>query len=642
MQTVTFYSYKGGTGRTLLAANIAMLAAQLGQRVVVLDFDLEAPGMAYKLLPDQAIVTSGLVGWLGDGLAAGEAPADLAAYLIDIPVVEEMVPGGRLVLMPAGRAPSPNYFQDLKRLRLEQRLEDGSAVDAVLELQRQIAEDLGADLLIVDARTGITSTNALTTHVLADQVVALTLDMPEQIDGTRAVLRQLQPLQSARTGEPIRLNVVLSRVPARPHDARSYLNTEIEQQTVRRVCDRLSEPATPLSRTLAIDHLHQLHTDPTLSHSEFLHLSQPGPWTRSVLHVDYYRLSIAVLGSMITGPAEDVLAHARDNGDSARTEELANFFVEPDVADEAASGRRSEQSAAVSLIQLLETVAELRSIVTTEPGRAPELGVALDDLRVELTAIGRIDAALAAAHENVSVYRRLANENASTYRPRLAASLHIVGTLSSMSGRGDEAFAALRETQMIYETLSEDDPSEYLPMLAIVLQHLATQLSALGHRHEEALSPTREAARIQREFVKVNPEEHLPRLAALLRLEGVLLSQAGWPGRALEPIREAIGVQRQLAETSPDTQLFLLAKSLELSGIVLWQDERFGEALIATSETVDIYRDLAEGSPNAYLAGLADSLDILSGRLSEAGDHHGAEDARLEAEAIRRRLLSGI
>ena len=49
MQTVTFYSYKGGTGRTLLLANLARLAASLGRKVVALDFDLEAPGLLYKL-----------------------------------------------------------------------------------------------------------------------------------------------------------------------------------------------------------------------------------------------------------------------------------------------------------------------------------------------------------------------------------------------------------------------------------------------------------------------------------------------------------------------------------------------------------------------------------------------------------------
>ena len=41
---ITFYSYKGGTGRTMLLANVAWILATNGKRVLVVDWDLEAPG----------------------------------------------------------------------------------------------------------------------------------------------------------------------------------------------------------------------------------------------------------------------------------------------------------------------------------------------------------------------------------------------------------------------------------------------------------------------------------------------------------------------------------------------------------------------------------------------------------------------
>jgi len=44
---ITFYSYKGGVGRTMALANAAFLAASNGYRVLVMDWDLEAPGLAY-------------------------------------------------------------------------------------------------------------------------------------------------------------------------------------------------------------------------------------------------------------------------------------------------------------------------------------------------------------------------------------------------------------------------------------------------------------------------------------------------------------------------------------------------------------------------------------------------------------------
>jgi MinD-like ATPase involved in chromosome partitioning or flagellar assembly len=44
-QIITFYSYKGGVGRTMALANIAVLLAQRGKRVLMIDWDLEAPGL---------------------------------------------------------------------------------------------------------------------------------------------------------------------------------------------------------------------------------------------------------------------------------------------------------------------------------------------------------------------------------------------------------------------------------------------------------------------------------------------------------------------------------------------------------------------------------------------------------------------
>lgn len=60
---ITFYSYKGGVGRSLALANIACLMAEdeeHPQRVLVWDFDLEAPGL-YKLFPPKEPQNYGFV-----------------------------------------------------------------------------------------------------------------------------------------------------------------------------------------------------------------------------------------------------------------------------------------------------------------------------------------------------------------------------------------------------------------------------------------------------------------------------------------------------------------------------------------------------------------------------------------------------
>ena len=44
-QIITFYSYKGGTGRTMALANTAWILASTGLRVLAVDWDLESPGL---------------------------------------------------------------------------------------------------------------------------------------------------------------------------------------------------------------------------------------------------------------------------------------------------------------------------------------------------------------------------------------------------------------------------------------------------------------------------------------------------------------------------------------------------------------------------------------------------------------------
>lgn len=62
---VTFYSYKGGTGRTMALANTAWILAANGFRVLTVDWDLEAPGLAKFFRPflDQAALagTTGMM-----------------------------------------------------------------------------------------------------------------------------------------------------------------------------------------------------------------------------------------------------------------------------------------------------------------------------------------------------------------------------------------------------------------------------------------------------------------------------------------------------------------------------------------------------------------------------------------------------
>ena len=74
---VTFYSWKGGVGRTMALANVAIQLARKGHSVLAVDWDLEAPGLNRYFLGKDArekakiranlpIDTGGLMGLLNE------------------------------------------------------------------------------------------------------------------------------------------------------------------------------------------------------------------------------------------------------------------------------------------------------------------------------------------------------------------------------------------------------------------------------------------------------------------------------------------------------------------------------------------------------------------------------------------------
>lgn len=287
METIAFYSYKGGTGRTLLLANAARYFALLGKRVVALDFDFEAPGLHYKLGAAETrggeTAKRGVVDYLLTAVEKGRTPsAPLDAYMLRVPVPPAAT--GRLWMMPAGSAPSGAYWKALTSLFRQDLLlaPDGLVLPAVLDLKARIEDEYRADLLLIDARTGITELGGIVTSVLADKVVCLFLNNRENLAGARAVMRSLGKAPRLASNEPIEVFAALSRVKAGGRDLRDE------------VLAFLNEDGPADDETLTLDKLFLLHTDPELEVGEKLHLGGDASSRNTALHKDYVFLLSAL------------------------------------------------------------------------------------------------------------------------------------------------------------------------------------------------------------------------------------------------------------------------------------------------------------------------------------------------------------
>src|SRR5712691_6802777 len=77
---ITFYSYKGGTGRSMALANFAWIVAASGKRVLAIDWDLEAPGLHRYFRPFLAdpdlFETDGLIDMFWDLTVSASRTAD--------------------------------------------------------------------------------------------------------------------------------------------------------------------------------------------------------------------------------------------------------------------------------------------------------------------------------------------------------------------------------------------------------------------------------------------------------------------------------------------------------------------------------------------------------------------------------------
>jgi len=207
---ITFYSYKGGTGRTLALANVACLLARAHPRdkILMVDWDLEAPGL-HRYFRDQIEVS--LLGNLSRERAMDEKEGLLDFFVELNRRSEKMAPAGGdsaavavkqiykelaferfilktdvegLELMKAGRfdAEYPNRVNSFDWAKLFSRSE---------WFIRLFADELKQRYryILIDSRTGITDTSGICTTLLPDKLVVVFTPNRQSLTGIRDLVK---------------------------------------------------------------------------------------------------------------------------------------------------------------------------------------------------------------------------------------------------------------------------------------------------------------------------------------------------------------------------------------------------------------------------------------------------------------------
>ena len=209
MYVTTFYSFKGGVGRTMALVNVAVELAQRGRRVLAVDFDLEAPGLdTFKVFRTRK-KRSGIVDFVTEYLEAGRAPA-VEHFVHESKGVGEK--DGGLWVMPSGEQHGryAASFREIDWLDLYER-RDGYLLFE--DLKAQWEQVVKPDYVLIDSRTGHTDTGGICTRQLPDAVAILFFPNDQNLRGLTTVVRDIRAEAGNGRRKEIELHFVMSNVP---------------------------------------------------------------------------------------------------------------------------------------------------------------------------------------------------------------------------------------------------------------------------------------------------------------------------------------------------------------------------------------------------------------------------------------------
>ena len=149
---VAFYSFKGGVGRSTALAATALHVAAAGERVAVLDFDLDAPGVGLLLAGhDGATAPWGISDYLLERPLTADGTLDLADYFHRCPA-SLFAGAGEVTVFPAGAA-DRRYVTKLARL--DYGPPPSGQTHPFIQLLQDVREKLRPHWILIDARAGL-------------------------------------------------------------------------------------------------------------------------------------------------------------------------------------------------------------------------------------------------------------------------------------------------------------------------------------------------------------------------------------------------------------------------------------------------------------------------------------------------------
>jgi len=224
---ITFYSYKGGVGRSMALVNVATLLSKWGKKVLMIDWDLEAPGLEYffkQYLPDTVWAKQkGLLEYLF--AKQNKEDAKWQDSVLSFKTEISTVP---LNLLVSGKE-NGEYTNMLRAFNVSEFYEEHDGGRIIENFRDELLKNY--DYILIDSRTGVTDFGGICTVQLPDILVMLFTPTEQGLQGTIKIAKRVAELHKQQPVD--RYKLLICPVPSR-------IDATAEFKTTRNWFERIS------------------------------------------------------------------------------------------------------------------------------------------------------------------------------------------------------------------------------------------------------------------------------------------------------------------------------------------------------------------------------------------------------------------
>lgn len=269
---VVFFGLKGGVGRSTALTMVAWGLAREGKRVLLVDFDLESPGLSGLVLPAERVAEFGLVDWLVED-AVGQGDGVLGSMISASPLAETTT--GAIRVAAAMGQDEQDYLAKLARAYADVPGADG--LQRMGMRMRRVLELLEAqeqpDVVLIDSRAGLHDLAAVSITSLADTALLFATDSAQSWMGYRQLFTHWQRRPDVVTHVRERLAIVRALT---PKSGREAAVKHFQREAYELFAETLYDDIPPMpegeaaDNAGAADYFHPSETDEAAPHFPIL------------------------------------------------------------------------------------------------------------------------------------------------------------------------------------------------------------------------------------------------------------------------------------------------------------------------------------------------------------------------------------